>query len=74
MERIEIDLGESRYRLEAAKSGGPLCAHARVVGGIVLKNEELALDAWIDALSRDLTAAAESSERSRIALERMLHD
>ena len=40
----------------------------------MLKNEEVALDAWIDALSRDLTAAAESSERSRIALERMLHE
>jgi hypothetical protein len=74
VERIQVELGESRYRLEVAKSGRPLCAHARVVGGIVLKNEALALDVWIDALSRDLTAAAESSERSRVALERLLHD
>jgi hypothetical protein len=43
------------------------------VRGIVLKNEELAFDEWIDALSHDLTEAAEQSERGRLALERLLH-
>lgn len=74
VERIQVDLGESRYRLEVTKAGRPLGSRARVVRGIVLKNEELPLDEWIDALSRDLTAAAETSERSRLALERLLHE
>jgi hypothetical protein len=39
-----------------------------------LKSEELGLDDWIDALSRDLTEAAEQSERGRLALERLLHE
>ncbi len=74
VERIQVELGENRYRLEATKAGRPLASRARVVRGIVLKNDELPLDQWIDTLSRDLTAAAETSERSRVALERLLHE
>jgi len=74
VERIQVDLGESRYRLEVTKAGRPLGSRSRVVRGIVLKNDELALDQWIEALSGDLTAAAETSERSRVALERLLHE
>ena len=40
--------------------------------GIVLKTEEVPLDVWIDELSRDLAEEAHRSERSRLALERLL--
>lgn len=70
---ISVDLGEHRYRLER-NAAGVTCLHARAVRGIVLKNEELDLDDWIDALSRDLAEAAEQSERGRLALERLLHE
>jgi hypothetical protein len=38
----------------------------------VIKSEPLDLDAWIEALSRDLSEQARQSERARIALERLL--
>ena len=40
--------------------------------GIALKSEELSVEAWIDALSADLLTLAQSSERGRLALERLL--
>jgi len=70
---ISVGLGEYRYGLER-NSAGVTCLRARSVRGIVLKNEELELDDWIDALSRDLTEAAEQSERGRLALEALLDE
>ena len=70
---LGVELGEHRYRLER-ESSGVSCSRARSVRGIVLKNEELGLDEWIDALARDLSDSAEQSERGRAALERLLHE
>jgi len=68
---ISVDLGEHRYGLRR-NSAGVTCLRARAVRGIVLKSEELGLDEWIDSLSHDLAAAADQSERGRLALERLL--
>ena len=70
---VSVDLGELRYALER-HSGGVTSLRARTVRGIVLKNEELGLDDWIDSLSHDLAVFAEQSERGRLALERLLHE
>ena len=70
---ISVDLGTHRYGLER-KATGVTCLRANAVRGIVLKNEELGLDEWIDSLSRDLAEAAEQSDRGRLALDRMLHE
>ena len=68
---IAVRLGDSRYEIEG--DGGPPTARRRtIVRGIALKSEELAVDAWIDALSADLLALAQTSERGRAALERLL--
>ena len=71
VKRIELELGEHRYRIEE-QARHPSRAH--VVRGITLKNEELELDAWIDSLAHDLAREAERSERGRLALERLLHE
>jgi hypothetical protein len=69
--RIEVRLGDSHYEIEG--NGGPPVARRRnVVRGIALKTEELPVDAWIEALSADLLALAQTSERGREALERLL--
>jgi hypothetical protein len=69
--RIAVRLGDSHYELEG--DHGALVARRRsVVRGIALKSEELGVDAWIEALSSDLLALARSSERGRLALERLL--
>jgi hypothetical protein len=66
--RLEVDCGDYRYVLEP--DGRATRAHE--VRGITLKNEPLSLDAWIDALARDLGEMAEASEQGRLALERLL--
>lgn len=69
--RIAVRLADSHYEIEG--DGGALVARRRsVVRGIALKSEDLAVEAWIENLSRDLLALAESSERGRLALERLL--
>jgi hypothetical protein len=70
-ERIECDLGECRYTL-AVRHGRPDARRATVVRGVTLKSDELGLDAWIDALARDLAAEAGRSGDARAALARLL--
>lgn len=71
VERIECELGDDRYVVEH-DDGRLTTRRAKVVRGIALKNEELPLAEWIDALSRELLDEAERSERGRVALERLL--
>ena len=69
-ERLEVDLGEHRYALELGKRS--VTAHRRVVvGGIAIRNEELPLPAWLDALRASLAAEAETSTSAREALDRL---
>ena len=70
---ISVELGKHRYGLER-NSTGVTYLRASAVRGIVLKNEELGLDDWIDSLSHDLAEAAEQSERGRLALDRLLRE
>ena len=69
---ISVGLGTHRYDV-VRNATGVMCRRANAVRGIVLKNEEIGLDEWIDSLSRDLAEAAEQSDRGRLALDRMLH-
>jgi hypothetical protein len=43
-----------------------------VVRGIALKNDDLSLDEWIDAVSRAVVTQAAESGRGRDALARLL--
>ena len=68
---ISATFGEQCYRLDV--DGGRVeASRQRSVRGIVLHTDSLGLDDWIDGLSRELTAAASTSEQSRAALARML--
>jgi hypothetical protein len=69
--RIAVSLGDQRYEADVDR-GRVTCRRRSVVRGIALKTEELDLDAWIDALSRDLVEEGERSERGRQALSRLL--
>jgi len=68
---IKFEVGAHSYRL-TTRAGHASCARAQIVRGIVLKNEDLDLDDWLKALSRDLSEAAAASERAREALDRLL--
>ena len=69
---IEVEAGESRYSLVVDDRGAVDATRSAAVRGIVLKNDPLPLDAWIDALARDLAEQAATSEQGRLALERLL--
>jgi len=69
--RIELALGDNRY-IAVAKDGALETRCAKAVRGVVLKTEELPLEAWLDALARELAIEAEASEQSRLALEQLL--
>ncbi len=68
---LSVDLADRRLELRA--DGGSVQTRcARLSGGIVLKNEELEIDAWLATLSEALAAEASRSEATRRALERLL--
>ncbi len=68
---VLVDLGDQR--LELRHEGGAVQTRcARLSAGIVLKNEELEMDAWLAMLSEALAAEANRSEATRRALERLL--
>jgi hypothetical protein len=71
VQRISVGMDEGRYDLEWA--GRQIqTSRCNEVRGIVIKSERLGLDEWIDALSRELTERARQSERSRVAIQRLL--
>jgi hypothetical protein len=69
--RVEVSIGDSRY-VAVAQAGVVETRCAKVVRGVVLKSEVLPLDAWLEALGRELATEAEASEQSRLALEQLL--
>jgi hypothetical protein len=69
---ITVDLGDMRYLLTSNGAGVVETRRAKAVRGIVLKTEQLELAPWIEAMARDLSVQAASSEQARAALERLL--
>jgi hypothetical protein len=71
VQRISLDVGDRR--LELSFDAGALdLSCSRLSGGIVLKRETLAIDAWLTAIGEALSAEAQRSETTRQALERLL--
>src|SRR3954453_20715330 len=60
---IEVEAGESRYSLTVDDRGAVEATRSAAVRGIVLKNDPLGLDEWIDSLARDLSDQAATSEQ-----------
>ncbi len=71
LERVEVQLGDETFVLSLAGETAETTL-AKTVRGVVIKREQLPLDAWLDALSDALGAEAERSEAARVSLERLL--
>jgi hypothetical protein len=69
---ISVEAEGGRLELVRTEREQVETVRARVSGGIVLKREPMEIEAWLDALGKTLAEAAERSERTRQALERLL--
>src|ERR1700742_5165 len=70
--RIAVDAGGQR--LELRTDGSAIQTRsARLSGGIVLKNEDLSTDEWLQALGAALADQARNSLTTRQALDRLLN-
>lgn len=70
---ILITLGDYQYRITRDQQGNSLTtARAKVVRGIVLKTDLLAMEQWIEELAKGLARQASQSDQARKALERFL--
>lgn len=69
--RIALDAGGQRLELRV-ENAGIRTFRSRLSGGIVLKTEELDTEAWVQALGEALARAAQHSQSTRQALERLL--
>jgi len=72
VKEISVSLGEYQYRIGRDRQGPLVGQRAKIVRGIVLKTEQLAVDQWIDELSEGLVQLAGQSTQARSALERFL--
>ena len=71
--RIALDASDQRLELRA--DGAKIQTRcARLSGGIVLKNEDMATDEWLRTLGEALARQARSSLTTRQALERLLNE
>ena len=71
LERVEVQLGEETFVLSLSGEKAET-TRAKTVRGVVIKRQELPLDAWLEALSDALGAEAQRSEAARLSLERLL--
>ncbi len=72
LECVEVQFGDDTFALSLA-AGTAQTARVTTVRGIVIRRQELPLEAWLDELSTALDAEAERSEASRASLERLLN-
>jgi hypothetical protein len=69
--KITLDAAGRRFELRASPVSIETTS-SRLSGGIVLKTETLDTESWLTALGEALAAEADRSERTRLALERLL--
>ena len=72
VKEIVVTLGDYQYRVSRERQGPIMTQRAKVVRGIVLKTDQVALDQWIEELAGALAEVAASSAQARSALERFL--
>jgi hypothetical protein len=68
VDTIEVTLGEFRYTLQRDGRG----TRAKEVRGVVIKREDLAIEAWVGGLAGELRELAAGNAQARAALERLV--
>lgn len=71
LDSVEVQLGEETFVLSLSGERAET-SRAKTVRGVVIKRQELPLDAWLEELSDALGAEAQRSKSARLSLERLL--
>jgi hypothetical protein len=71
VQRVALALGDEQFELRPGPQGVD-CTRHKVVRGITLSRNELALSDWLDAVLAGVDASAQVSERDRLALRELL--
>jgi len=71
VQRIAVVLGDEQFELRPI-DGRVQCTRHKVVRGITLSRQELAMSDWINELVAAVGQSAEISERDRLALGELL--
>jgi hypothetical protein len=69
--RVIVELGEHRYQLEAGK-GALTASRTRLVRGIALKTEPIAVEQWLEELGEALDERVRVNAAARTALARLV--
>ncbi|MCW2941149.1 MAG: hypothetical protein JWN00_4134 [Actinomycetia bacterium] len=69
--RIVVRLGERSLSLTTDK-GRPIAEVCHEVRGVILKREQIGLDAWLDALAQELVTLAGANANAAEALRRLI--
>ena len=68
--RVRVELEEEQYALEVGRSGALRATRCRIVRGIALKTDELAVEAWLQLLGEALAEYARTHREAMEALKR----
>ena len=72
VKEIAVILGDYQYRVLRERQGPLVTSRAKVVRGIVLKTDQIAMEQWIEELAEGLARESVRSAQTRAALERFL--
>jgi hypothetical protein len=72
IEAVEVDLGDDRFTLAMGRRGPLAATRTRVVRGIALRTDELAVEEWLDQLATALSEFAQTHAGAMDALRRRL--
>lgn len=73
LEQISLNLGDLLFTVARAnRANSVMFSVAKIVRGITIKTEEIAMEEWSRKLAEELSKEAEQSEKSRLALVKIL--
>lgn len=72
VEAIELRFDDYQYFIEQDKPGLPTAKVMKLVRGIALKTDQVAVEQWLKSVAQQLALQAERSEATRQALSRFV--
>lgn len=69
---LTVKLGEQGFQMQREKRGSITARQMKIVRGVVLKTEEVAVEQWVQNLAAALSLQAEKNSQTRQALQKFV--